>query len=233
MPFDWSVVVDAMPRLLRGAEVTLRISSAGFLLALALGLAGALARLSRAAVLRRLGRTYVDVIRGTPPLIQIFFIFFGMPQLGVDLDAVAAGIFALGIYNGAYLTEIFRAGIESIDRGQQEAARALGMGHLRMMREVVLPQTALRVLPPTTGQLTILIKGSALLSTIGVSELLRRGQQIASVNFKPLEVYLAVALVYLLMNSLLSQGSSHLDGWLRRSQGLGSVQGVSAHAGGL
>lgn len=231
--YDFQPILDSLPVLLDGAATTLRVSALALGLAFALGLLTALARLSSLAPIRLLARGYVDVFRGTPPLVQIFFVYFGLPQLGVDISVYLGGVLALGLYGGAYLGEIFRAGIQSIDVGQQQAARALGISHSRMMRSVVLPQAALRVIPPTTGQLTILVKGSALLSSIGLSELTRVGQQIASVTFQTLEVYLVVAAIYLVINLSLAQLASILDARLRRNQGIDSILTNSVHAGGV
>lgn len=218
--FRLDVIIEALPDLWRGALSTIALSGTGFLLATLLGFVVALGRLSPVGPLRVLARGYVDLIRGTPALVQIFFIFFALPALGVRLDRVLAGVVALGLNSGAYLSEIFRAGIESVDPGQQEAARALGMSRRRTLWEVVLPQAGLRVIPPSLGEFTMLVQGTSLLSVIAISELTRVGQRISGLKFRPLEAYLAVGAVYLLINMLLAQGSSRLESTLKRRQGL-------------
>ena len=162
-------------------------------------------RAATAPTLRSLARVYTDVIRGTPALMQIFFIYFGLPAIGIRLAAPVAGVLALGINSGAYISEIIRAAIQSIERGQMEAARGLGMSYRQAMRRVILPQTVRRAIPPVTGELISLVKGSSLLSVISIGELTRVGTQILGVTFRPLEAYLPVAVIYLLLNAGLTQ----------------------------
>ena len=140
--FDLSIVFDFMPRFLQGAWVAIYISVFSLVLAIILGLLVALARLSRSRLARTIARTYVDLIRGIPALILILFVFFGLPQLGLRIDATLAGIIALGVNSGAYMGEIFRAGIQSVDSGQYEAGRSLGMSHAKAMRRICLLYTS-------------------------------------------------------------------------------------------
>lgn len=209
--FRSDIVVDFMPRFLAGAWVTIWVAALSLCLALLIGLVVALARLSRIRPIRVVARGYVDLIRGTPALIQIFFVFFGLPQLGVKIDAVPAAVLALGINSGAYLGEIFRAGIQSIDAGQAEAGRSLGMSHATMMRRIVLPQAVRRVIPPATGEATSLVKGTSLLSVIAITELTRVGQQVVALTFRPIEAFLVVGLIYLIINTVVSQMSLMLE----------------------
>jgi His/Glu/Gln/Arg/opine family amino acid ABC transporter permease subunit len=218
--FDFDVILEYWPEFLRGAEATIIYSLLSLSLATVVGLLVAFARISRLAPLAWLARAYVDVVRGTPALVQIFFIYFGMPALGVNLSAPVAAVIALAINSGGYLAEIFRAGIVGIEVGQMEASRSVGMSHAQAMRRTILPQAALRVVPPTAGEFTNLIKGTSLLSTISVSELTRVAQQIIGVTFRPIEAYVAIAVIYFLLNAVISQGSIWLEQWLRRSQGL-------------
>jgi len=205
------VIVPYLPSLLKGTITTLWLSAATLILAVVVGLVVALGRLSRRRVLRTASRVYTDLIRGTPALIQIFYIYFGLPQLGINIDAIPAGIIALGINSGAYMGEIFRAGIQSIDPGQMEAARSVGMSHRQAMQVAILPQVVRRVIPPITGEATSLVKGTSLLSVISIGELTRVGQQIVGVTFRPLEAFAAIGLTYLVINVALSQLSVTLE----------------------
>jgi polar amino acid transport system permease protein len=209
--FRWDVVVDFMPRFLAGAWVTIAMSIGALALAIVIGLVVALARLSRSRAARLVSRGYVDLIRGTPALLQIFFVYFGLPQLGFRIEPIPAGIIALGINSGAYMGEIFRAGIQSIDVGQAEAGRSLGMSHATTMRRIVLPQAVRRVIPPATGEATNVVKGTSLLSVIAITELTRVGQQVVGLTFRPIEAFLVVGLMYLVINSVISWLSTNLE----------------------
>ena len=159
----------------------------------------ALARLSPFAPLRALVVGYVELVRGTPLLVQIYFIYFVLPALNISLSPLVSGALALSLNAAAYISEIFRGGIESIDTGQMEAARALGLDYPAAMRWVILPQTLRRVLPPLTNEAVALLKDSSLVSVVGVTELMRRGREIATETGAPTTLYLGVAAFYLLM----------------------------------
>ena len=191
----------ALPLLLKGAILTLKLTALALLLGVPLGLLIALMRLSGLVPVRMVATWYVEVMRGTPLLIQILIIYFvlGTPEIGVNLPAFWAGVAALSLNAAAYISEIFRAGIQSIDAGQMEAARALGMTYGQGMRFVVLPQTMRRVLPPMTNEAVALLKDSSLVSIIGVAELMQQGRQHVMVSTSATTVYLAVGLMYLFM----------------------------------
>lgn len=218
--FDFSILSDYWPEFLRGARATVLYSLVSLVLASLIGLTVALARISDLRALGWLARAYTDIVRGTPALVQIFFVYFGLPAVGVNLSAPVAAVVALSINSGGYLAEIFRAGIAGVDLGQMEAGRSLGMSHWQAMRRVILPQASLRAVPPTAGEFTNLIKGTSLLSTISVSELTRVAQQIIGVTFRPIEAYVAIAAIYFVLNAVVSQGSIVIERALRRSQGL-------------
>jgi His/Glu/Gln/Arg/opine family amino acid ABC transporter permease subunit len=208
----WSLLRDTWPLLLRGALMTLWITFLGLLLGIPGGLLAALARLSAWRPLSLLATVYVEVIRGTPLLMQIFVIYFVLPSLGLSLPQIVAAVAALSLNAAAYIAEIFRAGIQSIDRGQMEAARALGMDYRNAMRWVILPQTLRRVLPPLTNESVALLKDSSLISIIGLSELMRVGREQASNSGSPVTIVLAVALLYLAMTLPLTHLVRHLEG---------------------
>lgn len=180
----------------KGLVWTLELTAASFVFALPLGLVVALLRLAPYRPLAWGAAAYVEVLRGTPLLVQIFFAYFVLPAAGVTLSAWAAGVAALGINASAYIAEICRAGIESIDRGQTEAARSLGMGTAQAMRFVVLPQALRRMVPPLTNEAVAMLKDSSLVSVMGLTELTRAGQELAGRYADPLAVWPMVALFY-------------------------------------
>jgi polar amino acid transport system permease protein len=169
LQFDW--IADNGPLILQGAGVTVIVSIASIILATGLALLGALGRLSRSPVINGIASLYVSLVRGTPLIVQVYFIFFALPQIGLVLPAIPSGILALGFNYGAYMTEIFRAGIQAVPRGQQEAAGALGMPERMIFRRIVLPQ-AFRIVTPAIGnEFIAMIKDSSLVSFITVQEL--------------------------------------------------------------
>ena len=197
--FSWSAIVQGLPYLLQGAGLTLVISAAAMVLAVALGLA--LAALSQAPgrLVHRLVAAYVEIFRNTPLLIQIFIVYFGLPQLGVKLSPFLSGLSALVLYAAAYNTEIFRAGLEAVPRGQLEAARSLGLSGLQALQWVTLPQ-ALRISFPALGNnLVSLVKNSSLVSTIGMVELMFVANDISFNNFRTFEIYGATAVIYVVI----------------------------------
>jgi His/Glu/Gln/Arg/opine family amino acid ABC transporter permease subunit len=207
----WELLRSALPLLLRGAVMTLWITFLGLVIGIPLGLLIALLRLSHLRPLSLVATVYVEVIRGTPLLMQIFVIYFVLPAVGISLPPLVAAIAALSLNAAAYIAEIFRAGIQSIDAGQMEAARALGMDYRGAMRWVILPQTVRRVLPPLTNESVALLKDSSLISIIGLSELMRVGREQASNSGSPVTIVLAVALLYLAMTLPLTHLVRHLE----------------------
>jgi len=189
--------------LLEGLGVTLEITAISMGLMLALGLATALMRMSRSVVAVGVARAYMETIRNTPLLIQLFFLYFvAAPILG--MSGFWAAIIALSLFEGAYASEIFRAGITSIDRGQWEAAMSLGMTPAVMYRKIILPQAVRRVLPPLTSQAVSLVKDSALVSTVAILDLTQRGRMIDSETFLTFEIWFTVAAIYLAVTLTLS-----------------------------
>ena len=217
---DFSALLPYLPEFLHGLEATLVFSCLSLCFASILGLAVAMARRSEIRSLRWAAQVYIDLIRGTPALVQIFFVYFGLPAVGIYISPVPAGIIAISLNSGGYLAEIFRAGISGVDKGQIEAGRSLGMSRGQMFRRVILPQAMRLAVPSTTGEFTNLVKGTSLLSTISITELTRVAQQVVSVTFRPIEAYLAVAVVYFILNSAISHGGNWLERSLRRGEGL-------------
>ncbi len=202
---------------LDGLLATLSATALAFAIGLCGGAGIALARMSRRLWQRHLGDLYVELVRGTPLLVQIMIAYFGLaPLLGID-SKFWVGTIALGAFAAAYMGEVFRAGIESVERGQFEAARALGLSRARTMRHVILPQAVKRMIPPLTGELIALVKESSLLFAIGVTEMMFAARQIASKTYKSFEPYLLVAAMYLTITIPLSLLARRLERRLGRS----------------
>ena len=214
---DYSVVIKNWPFLMLGLQETLRISSLAVTMGFCIGSLVALARLSRFRILKIASGAYIEFIRGTPLLVQLFILYYGLPQLGIDLDRRAAAAIGLSINSGAYVAEIVRAGIQSIDRGQMEAARSLGMSRTMAMIHVILPQAFRRVIPPLVNELIMLIKDSSLLSVIALTELMRAGEHIRTRTYKDFEIFTAIALIYFVITYTLSKILGYLERRLQAS----------------
>ena len=187
-----------------GLWTTLWLSAGASVLALIIGLFTGLARISKNYTLRGLSAIYVEFIRGTPLLVQIFIAYFFIGTV-FDLSRNVAGMGALAIFAGAYVAEIVRAGIQSIPKGQMEAARSLGMSLVQAMTHIILPQAFKRILPPLSGQFISLIKDSSLVSVIAITDLTKSGREIITSTFATFEIWLTVAAMYLIVTSVLSQ----------------------------
>lgn len=218
-PYLWRLVDGEIiwGPLLRGLLVTLDITLWSLLLAIVLGLVSALLRLSPSLVGRGLARTYLELIRNTPLLVQLYVFYFALSPV-FALDRYLTGILALAIFEGAYLSEIFRAGILAVGRGQWEAARSLGLSTPLTYRFVVLPQALRVILPPTTGQVINLVKSSAMVSVIAVFDLTTEGRSIIAETFMTFEIWLTVAALYLLVTVVLSLLMTGLERRLRTAQ---------------
>ncbi|MBD9517548.1 MULTISPECIES: amino acid ABC transporter permease [Pseudomonas] len=203
--------LDFLPILLSGAVVTVQVTIASFLLSSLIGLAFALMMVSKVRAVALFGISVVNVIRGLPIIVQLFYIYFVLPDFGVQLSAMQAGIIGLGIAYSAYQAENFRAGIQAIQQGQIEAAESLGMRGPMIMRRVVLPQAFRIALPPYGNTLVMMLKDSSLVSTITVAEMTRAGQLIASSTFENMTVYTLVALLYLALSLPLSYALRRLE----------------------
>ena len=218
MELDLSLVTDSLPLLLQGALVTLEITALAVGLGLVFGLVAALAQLSKFAPLRLTAKVYVDFIRGTPLLVQIFIIYFALPVvIGHRIDPFFAAVAACSINSGAYVAEIFRAGIQSIDIGQMRAGLSLGMNWTMTMRYIILPQAFKRIIPPLGNEFIAMLKDSSLVSVIGFEELTRSGQLIIAETYGSLEIWSAVAIIYLVMTLTITRIVSVLEKKFRAS----------------
>lgn len=205
-------IINAFPYLMEGLQVTLYIFGIAIVLGFLIGLVVALLRLAPIKILNWIAKIFVDAIRGTPFIVQLFFIYFGLNSLGFfSLDNTTAGIVTVAINAGAYFSEIIRAGIQSIDKGQTEAARSLGLNSTQTMRHIILPQAFRRMLPTITNQAIISLKDTSLLSVIGVADLTQEGRIQASATFDAFNVYLILGIIYFVVIYLLSMLASFVE----------------------
>ncbi|MDA9856331.1 amino acid ABC transporter permease [Paracoccaceae bacterium] len=211
MTIDWDIIVKSIPLLAEGIVVTLQVSAIAAGLGLLLGVICGLGALSRSRPVRWIVTAYVDFIRGTPLLIQIFLVFFALPMVGIRFDEFWAGVIALSLNAAAFVAEVVRGGVGSIEKGQTEAAKAIGMRHSQILVFILLPQAYRQMVPPLTNELISLVKNSSLLSVISVYELTRAGQAIISVHFVPFEIYTLLALYYYALIKSLSWLSAQLE----------------------
>ena len=208
---DTELILRVYPFFLEAALVTIELSILTTILGLICGTLGAAARMSRSAILRAIGATYVSIFRGTPALIQLFILYFGGPQIGIQLDAFEAGVIGLGVNIGAYMAETMRGAIQSVDRGQTEAARTLGMSRWETMRKVVLPQAMRMMIRPLGVNINALIKGTALVAAISVIELTYTAQRYIGSTYKPFEMFLLSGALYMIIIYVVGQGIGWLD----------------------
>ena len=212
MTFDMNLIVNSFPLLLIGAGVTIQITVLSTAIGFVIGLIVGVARISNLRVLRMLAEVYVEFFRGTPLLVQIFLFYFALPVItGQRIDPFIAAISACGINSGAYVAEIFRAGIQSVDDGQMEAGRSLGMTWLQTMRYIIVPQAFKRVIPPLGNEFIAMLKDSSLVSVIGFEELTRRGQLIIAKTYGSFEIWMSVAVIYLVMTLTISRFVAYLE----------------------
>ncbi len=215
----FSTIVTAMPLLLRGALVTLQLTAISVILGLIGGSLLGIIRLSKILPIRWAARAYIDFFRGTPLLVQIFMIYFGLPAIatelgfGFNLNRWTAAVIALSLNSTAYIAEIVRAGIQSIELGQSEAAESLGMSSNQTMRYIIFPQALRRMLPPLGNEFISMLKDTSLVAVIGFEELFRNGQLIVATNYRSFEIYAAVAFIYLVLTIFSSQVFSRLEQW--------------------
>src|ERR1700704_4824352 len=199
MDFELSLFLQSLPALAKGAVVTAELTVISILIGALIGTIVGIGRLSGRPVLEWLLAGYVTLMRGVPLLVTLLFLYYGLPSVGVRLDAFAVAIIALSITSGAYIGEIVRAGIQSIDPGQMRAARSLGMSWAGAMRRIILPQAMRRVLPPLTNEALTLLKNTSLVSTIALADLLRAGLEVMTWQANTFSPFAGVALFYLVL----------------------------------
>lgn len=211
MEATFQIVREAMPFLLKGMYFTVILSLGGMFFGFLLGFSLALMRLSRFKVANWIARIYVSFFRGTPLLVQLFVIYFGLPQVGIELDPIPAALIGLSLNMAAYICEILRSSISSIERGQWEAAASIGMTRSQTLRRAILPQAMRTALPALGNSFISLVKDTAQAATIQVPELLRQAQLISARNFEIFTMYLSAALLYWILATVLSHFQNKLE----------------------
>lgn len=213
----WDLFIDTLPGYKDAIIATVQITLLGIVIGIIIGLFFAFLKVSKFKLLQIIADIYINIIRGTPLVVQIFVLYFGLVQF-VDLGRFLSGGIALGIHNGAYIAEIFRGSIQSIDRGQSEAARSLGMSYSLAMRRIVLPQALRRAIPPLGNQFIIALKDSSLVAFIGFQELFNRAQRIQSATGLAMESYIIVGIYYLILVLILSVIVNRIERYLAKSE---------------
>ncbi len=212
----WGILVESFPRILiPGLTATLPMTAIAFVLALCIAVAVALVQFAKVPVLQRLCRFYIWIIRGTPLLVQLYVIFFGLGQLGILLPEFTAGVIALAINEGAYCAETVRAALESVPVGQIEAGECVGLTWLQTIRRIVLPQAMRTAFPPLGNSLISMLKDTSLVANITVAEMFMASQRIVARYYEPLAIYLEVGLIYLLFSTALMK----LERWGEKKLG--------------
>ncbi|WP_342515086.1 ABC transporter permease subunit [Sporosarcina sp. FSL K6-1522] len=209
---DWGYAIDALPFLLQGIKYTILIAFIGILIGFLIGIVIGLGRLSKNKFLFGLSTVYVEMIRGTPIMVQALYIYFALPMIfGIKIDPLVAGVTTIAINAGAYIAEIVRGSVQAIDKGQIEAGRSLGLTKLQTLYRITWPQAFRRMIPPLGNQFIISLKDTSLLTVIGVGELTRQGTIVVSSNFRAVEVYTAVAILYLILTLSISFGLRFIE----------------------
>ena len=210
--FAYHVMWESLPMLLGGLKYTLIITAGGLFFGFILGAATGLMKLSRYKILSRIAGIYIETIRGTPLMVQVMFLYFGLPlALGMRIPPLTASIIAISVNAGAYIAEVVRGAVQSIEKGQVEAGRSIGLSRHQTMLYIIWPQAFRRMIPPLGNQFIISLKDTSLLVVIGMGELTRTGQEIIADNFRAFEVWLTVAIIYLMITRTLSYGLSYVE----------------------
>jgi polar amino acid transport system permease protein len=212
--FQFREVLRYWPWLVEGTAVTLALSIGAMALSLAAGTAGAVARRSRYRLLRAAMAVYVEVIRNTPFLVQLFILYFGLPTLGLRMNAMTAGLVGIVLYNTAFTTEIIRAGLQAVHKSQVESGLSIGMSRLQVFFYVVIRPAIAKVYPALASQFVLLMLGTSVVSAIGVEELTSYAHQIQTINFRSIEVYIVIICIYMGLTLLLRAGFRGLHAWL-------------------
>ncbi|WP_342048589.1 amino acid ABC transporter permease [Bacillus sp. OTU530] len=211
MEMLWSNVVVFAPKLLEGTVLTVQLTIISLILSLIIGLLVALGKITDNKIINKICNVYISIIRGTPLLVQLMYVYFVFPDLGISLTAFQAAIVALSINESAYLAEVFRAGIQSIPKGQMEAAKAIGMDYSLSMRRVILPQAIRNVIPAIGNSAIVLIKNSSLAAVITVSELMHRANLLAASTYQNIQIFTMVAIVYWILHYPLAMLVNYLE----------------------
>ncbi len=207
----WGNIVDFMPSLLQGTVITIELTILSLILSLILGLIVALGRLSKNKVINRICSIYISIVRGTPLLVQMMYVYFVFPSFGITLTAFQSAIIALSFNEGGYLAETFRAGIKAVPTGQMEAAKAVGMDYSKAMQRIILPQAFSNVLPAIGNSAIILIKNSSLAAVITVTEVMHQGNLLAASTYQNMLIFTLVAIIYWILHYPLAIAVNYLE----------------------
>ncbi|MBC2734842.1 MAG: ABC transporter permease subunit [Desulfosarcina sp.] len=219
--FAYHVMWESVPVLMTGVKYTIIITAGGLFFGFILGTASGLMKLSRNPVVQRIAGLYIESIRGTPLMVQVMFLYFGLPlALGMRISPLTASIVAISANSGAYIAEVVRGAVQSIEKGQVEAGRSIGLTRSQTMLYIIWPQAFRRMIPPLGNQFIISLKDTSLLVVIGMGELTRTGQEIIAENFRAFEVWLTVALIYLAMTRTLSYALQRIERRMSVSEGI-------------
>jgi len=211
MAEKFALVGKYMPSILFSCIIVIQLTILTILISWVFGLFAGIGKASRYKFFSYPSRFYIWFVRGTPTLIQIYVVYFGLPQFGIQLSPFTAGVLALGVNSGAYVAEIFRSGLNAIPKGQMESAKALGMTYFQSMKRIILPQVVRIILPAITNEGITMLKNTSLLSTITVLELTLQTQVVIARTFRPFEFYIVASLLYLVMTTVLSHFSDTLE----------------------
>ena len=215
---DFTIIVKYIPMLLDGVKWTIILTLLAVSFGVLLGLITALMRMSRFKVISFIATCYIEVVRGTPIMVQLFLIYFGLPQvLGFNIPELISAVIALAFNSGAYVAEIIRAGIQAVDRGQTEASYSLGMNNTMTMRYIIIPQAIKNILPALVNEFITLIKESSVVSVIGLTELTRKATIISSITYKPFEPLIIIAGIYFIMTFSLSKFMGRIERRMKKS----------------
>lgn len=218
MNLDFSAITPSIPYILKGLEVTLKIVAASAVVGFILGTLLALCKIARIRVLNIAADIYTSIFRGTPLVLQLMIIYFGVPQMmGYEIPAFLAAVLAFSLNSGAYMSEVIRAGIQAVDKGQTEAAMALGIPYSKMMRNIIFPQALKNILPALVNEFATLTKESAVVTVIGATDLMRRAYIVGGETFKYLEPLLFVGLIYYILVIILTLIGKAIEGRMKKS----------------
>ncbi|MGH1158062.1 amino acid ABC transporter permease [Bacillus mycoides] len=218
MNLDFSAITPSIPYILKGLEVTLKIIAASAVVGFILGTLLALCKIARIRVLNIAADIYTSIFRGTPLVLQLMIIYFGVPQMmGYEIPAFLAAVLAFSLNSGAYMSEVIRAGIQAVDKGQTEAAMALGIPYSKMMRNIIFPQALKNILPALVNEFATLTKESAVVTVIGATDLMRRAYIVGGETFKYLEPLLFVGLIYYILVIILTLVGKAIEGRMKKS----------------
>ncbi|NLT94956.1 MAG: amino acid ABC transporter permease [Clostridia bacterium] len=217
--WDWAFTVKMLPLLIKGAGMTVTLTACAITFGTMIGLIIAFMKIIKNPVLNFIGSIYTWVFRGIPLLVQLFIVYYALPMvIGLTLDPFPAAVISISLCGGAYIAEIIRAGIQSVDKGQMEASLSLGMTYFQAMRRIIIPQTYRRLIPPMGNEFITLLKDTALVSTISMVELTRTAQIYAASHFKPFEMFITAGVIYLFLTTFFTLVFGKLESKLAQSE---------------